>query len=85
MMMPLCQLKLQERAVHKQMLIGLQVEMSTRSTNRSFKKLITERDDVSPDDIYQALCNQNVDLVFTAHPTQVSARLLSILLHNQDI
>lgn len=45
--------------------------MSTRSTNRSFKKLITERDDVSPDDIYQALCNQNVELVFTAHPTQV--------------
>lgn len=49
----------------------MQVEMSTRSTNRSFKKLITERDDVSPDDIYQALCNQNVELVFTAHPTQV--------------
>lgn len=47
-----------------------EVEMSTRSTNRSFKKLITERDDVSPDDIYQALCNQNVELVFTAHPTQ---------------
>lgn len=49
----------------------VQVEMSTRSTNRSFKKLITERNDVSPDDIYQALCNQNVELVFTAHPTQV--------------
>ena len=45
--------------------------MSTRSTNRSFKKLITERDDVSPSDIYKALCNQNVELVFTAHPTQV--------------
>ncbi len=45
--------------------------MSTRSTNRSFKKLITERDDVSPDDIYQALCKQEVELVFTAHPTQV--------------
>ena len=49
----------------------MQVEMSTRSTNRSFKKLITERDDVSPDDIYQALCKQEVELVFTAHPTQV--------------
>ena len=49
----------------------LQVEMSTRSTNRSFKKLITERDDVSPEDIYQALCKQEVELVFTAHPTQV--------------
>ncbi|KAL0034136.1 hypothetical protein WJX79_011096 [Trebouxia sp. C0005] len=47
-----------------------EVEMSTRSTNRSFKKLITERDDVSPDDIYQALCKQEVELVFTAHPTQ---------------
>ena len=52
--------------------LPVQVEMSTRSTNRSFKKLITERDDVSPDDIYQALCNQNVELVFTAHPTQVN-------------
>ena len=50
---------------------SVQVEMSTRSTNRSFKKLITERDDVSPDDIYKALCNQEVELVFTAHPTQV--------------
>lgn len=47
-----------------------EVEMSTRSTNRSFKKLITERDDVSPEDIYQALCKQEVELVFTAHPTQ---------------
>ena len=49
--------------------------MSTRSTNRSFKKLITERDDVSPSDIYKALCNQNVELVFTAHPTQVHINL----------
>ena len=45
--------------------------MSTRSTNRSFKKLITERDDVSPEDIYKALCEQEVELIFTAHPTQV--------------
>ena len=52
--------------------LHVQVEMSTRSTNRSFKKLITERDDVTPADIYQALCNQNVELVFTAHPTQVN-------------
>ena len=51
--------------------LHMQVEMSTRSTNRSFKKLITERDDVTPSDIYQALCSQNVELVFTAHPTQV--------------
>lgn len=47
--------------------------MSTRSTNRSFKKLITERDDVSPEDIYKALCDQEVELIFTAHPTQVDS------------
>lgn len=57
----------------------MQVEMSTRSTNRSFKKLITERDDVSPEDIYQALCKQEVELVFTAHPTQVCK--LTLLRH----
>ena len=45
--------------------------MSTRSTNRSFKKLVTERDDVSPEDIFNTLCNQEVELIFTAHPTQV--------------
>lgn len=26
---------------------------------------------VRPEDIYAALCRQTVDLVFTAHPTQV--------------
>ena len=54
----------------------MQVEMSTRSTNRSFKKLITERDDVSPEDIYKALCEQEVELIFTAHPTQVGPRCM---------
>ena len=50
----------------------LQVEMSTRSTNRSFKKLISVND-IPAEEIYKTLCAQTVDLVFTAHPTQVRA------------
>lgn len=50
----------------------LQVEMSTRSTNRSFKKLISVND-IPAEEIYKTLCAQTVDLVFTAHPTQVHA------------
>lgn len=46
-----------------------EMESSTRSTNRSFKKLITEQK-ASPEQIYKTICNQTVDLVFTAHPTQ---------------
>lgn len=53
------------------------MESSTRSTNRSFKKLITEQK-ASPEQIYATICNQTVDLVFTAHPTQ--AMLHSCLL-----
>lgn len=46
-----------------------QAEQSTRSTNRSFKKLISANG-ASPDLIYKTLCEQEVSLVFTAHPTQ---------------
>ena len=46
-----------------------QVEQSTRSTNRSFKKLI-DANGASPQLIYETLCEQEVSLVFTAHPTQ---------------
>ena len=49
---------------------GAQIESSTRSTNRSFKKLILEQK-ATPEAIYETICNQTVDLVFTAHPTQV--------------
>ena len=43
--------------------------MSTRSTNRSFKKLMMVNK-VLPRDIYKSLCAQRVELVFTSHPTQ---------------
>jgi len=46
-----------------------QVEQSTRSTNRSFKRLIAANQ-ISPGAIYKTLCEQTVSLVFTAHPTQ---------------
>ena len=46
--------------------------MSTRSTNRSFKKLISVNE-IPAEEIYKTLCTQTVDLVFTAHPTQVRA------------
>ena len=48
----------------------MQVEQSTRSTNRSFKKLISVNG-IEPEEIHKALCGQTVELVFTAHPTQV--------------
>ena len=45
------------------------VEPSTRSTNRSFKRLIASGA-ATAEQIYAALCDQEVSLVFTAHPTQ---------------
>ena len=53
----------------------VQVEQSTRSTNRSFKRLI-KVNGVKPDQIYKALTSQTVELVFTAHPTQVTLPIL---------
>ncbi len=47
-----------------------QIEASTRSTNKSFKKLVADKL-ATPELIYETICNQTVDLVFTAHPTQV--------------
>lgn len=47
---------------------GAQVEQSTRSTNRSFKKMVSQG--IDPAEIYKAICSQRVELVFTAHPTQ---------------
>ena len=48
-----------------------QVEQSTRSTNRSFKRLI-KVNGTKPEEIYKAICAQTVELIFTAHPTQVN-------------
>lgn len=45
------------------------VEQSTRSTNKSLQRLITVNK-ISPEEVHAALCRQNVELVFTAHPTQ---------------
>ncbi|GAB4814757.1 hypothetical protein N2152v2_001803 [Parachlorella kessleri] len=53
--------------VEKSQRIG-EVEQSTRSTNKSIKRLVQLG--VSPEKIYAALCKQRVELVFTAHPTQ---------------
>lgn len=57
-------------SVHMQAHVRVQIEASTRSTNKSFKKLIAEKL-ATPETIYETMCNQTVDLVFTAHPTQV--------------
>eukprot|EP00877_Chromochloris_zofingiensis_P014491 jgi/Chrzof1/9296/UNPLg00263.t1_PEPC1[v5.2] len=40
-----------------------------RSTNMSLKKL-TSSHSIAPEKVYETLCNQTVELVFTAHPTQ---------------
>ena len=50
-------------------------EQSTRSTNKSLQRLV-EVNKVAPEDIFTALCNQNVELVFTAHPTQAMRQSL---------
>ena len=43
--------------------------LPTRSTNMSFIKLTTQNG-VPASKVYETLCGQTVDLVFTAHPTQ---------------
>jgi len=53
----------------------MQVEQATRSTNKSLQRLVNKLG-TKPEDIYAALCKQTVDLVFTAHPTQVSKHML---------
>ena len=55
-----------------------QVEQSTRSTNRSFKRLI-KLNGTKPQEIYKAICSQTVELIFTAHPTQV----LNVVSHDR--
>ena len=49
-----------------------EISRTTRSTDETFHKLV--KMGVSPEDIYKALCNQKVELVLTAHPTQALRR-----------
>lgn len=51
------------------------VEQSTRSTNKSLQRLVTVNK-IAPEEIHAALCRQNVELVFTAHPTQAMRQSL---------
>ncbi|WIA14756.1 hypothetical protein OEZ85_003241 [Tetradesmus obliquus] len=46
-----------------------ELTLPTRSTNMSFIKL-TNQNGVPAQKIYETLCSQTVELVFTAHPTQ---------------
>jgi len=46
-----------------------EVENPIRTTNKSLLKL-TQVNGATPEDVYKALCNQCVELVLTAHPTQ---------------
>lgn len=57
------------QAQHERAVRMGEIEQSTRSTNRSFKKLISANR-IAPSEIYETICHQTVDLVFTAHPTQ---------------
>ena len=50
--------------------VSAQIEQSTRSTNRSIKQLA--ENGVPGEKIREALISQSVELIFTAHPTQVS-------------
>ena len=51
------------------------VEQSTRSTNKSLQWMVNSCN-IKPEDIHEALCNLNVELVFTAHPTQATRQSL---------
>ncbi|GIL79818.1 hypothetical protein Vretifemale_9097 [Volvox reticuliferus] len=46
-----------------------EMDSPTRDTNHSFLKLTTVNG-LTPQQVYDALCNQTVELVLTAHPTQ---------------
>ncbi len=52
-----------------------EVEQSTRSTNKSLQWMVNSCN-IKPADVFDALCNQNVELVFTAHPTQATRQSL---------
>lgn len=47
----------------------VEIESPTRTTNKSLLKLTTENG-FTPEQVYKQLCQQSVDLVLTAHPTQ---------------
>ncbi|KAF5835589.1 phosphoenolpyruvate carboxylase [Dunaliella salina] len=58
-----------------------EVENPVRTTNKSLLKL-TGVNGYSPEQVYQHLCNQQVELVLTAHPTQaLRASLLKKYAH----
>jgi phosphoenolpyruvate carboxylase len=50
--------------------VSHQIEQSTRSTNKTLKRLVSVLG-IEPETIYKCLSEQTVELVFTAHPTQV--------------
>ena len=52
-----------------------EVEQSTRSTNKSIQWMIREQG-IEPSQVFEALSTQNVELVFTAHPTQATRQSL---------
>lgn len=52
-----------------------EVEQSTRSTNKSIQWMISEQG-IEPSQVFEALSTQNVELVFTAHPTQATRQSL---------
>jgi len=52
-----------------------EVEQSTRSTNKSIKWIVEEQG-VDPKEVFESLSKQNVELVFTAHPTQATRQSL---------
>jgi phosphoenolpyruvate carboxylase len=48
---------------------------STRSTNKSIQWMVSEQG-IEPSQVFEALASQNVELVFTAHPTQATRQSL---------
>ncbi|KAF6160864.1 hypothetical protein GIB67_041918, partial [Kingdonia uniflora] len=50
------------------------VALLSKSCNDIFNKLI--QGGVSPDDLYETVCKQRVEIVLTAHPTQINRRTL---------
>ncbi|KAL5078788.1 hypothetical protein RYX36_007209 [Vicia faba] len=59
---------------HHRVRKGVNMANFAKSCDDSFRQLL--QDGISPDDLYNTVCNQAVEIVLTAHPTQINRRTL---------
>ncbi|XP_058774448.1 phosphoenolpyruvate carboxylase 4-like, partial [Vicia villosa] len=59
---------------HHRVRKGVNMANFAKSCDESFRHLL--QDGISPDDLYNTVCKQAVEIVLTAHPTQINRRTL---------